>query len=476
MDQPLRGPDATPRRTLRRSRVVKGSISVPFPRHPLRALRSLVRRIEAIEANTSSIGSIASAVERSETLAQESRDTLALLARRQARGPGPTRVVFLVHHIEAWDSLHDLVAAMREADDFEPVVLSIPRRFKGSPGLVDEDRVHRGLEALGVPHLRLGSTMPGEALRFVKLLEPDVVFRQSQWDADIAPELAVDNLAFARLCLVPYETMNMLENVPAPVTGANTAVDSEYHRAAWLVFCANERTLDMARRDGALLGSQFRVVGHPKTRRLQEAVPDWPIEAVEEDRRRRIVWSAHHSIGTGWSDFGVFPQMAEDMLEWAKAEPSTDFVWSPHPALIPFTASSESPYSRAALDEWTDRWVELANTAILADGAYAPVLAASDLLVTDGLSMLVEYQVQVKPVIFVERRGHRPFNEIGREIMTGVHTVDSVAEARALAHDLFEGDPLADQQRSNVAHLLGDGDAVAKILDSLRAEVLRSWR
>lgn len=446
---------------------------MPLPRHPLRALRSLARRLEAIEASTASI---ASAVERSETIAQESRDTLALLARRQARGPGPTRVVFLVHHIEAWDSLHDLVAAMREADDFEPVVLSIPRRFKGSGGLVDEDLVHRGLEALGVPHLRMGPAGPGEALRFVKLLEPDVIFRQSQWDADIAPELAVENLAFARLCLVPYETMNMLENVPAPVTGANTAVDSEYHRAAWLVFCANDRTLDMARRDGALAGSQFRVVGHPKTRRLREAAPAWPVRGADGDRRPRVVWSAHHSIGSGWSDFGMFPQMAESMFEWAKAEPSTDFVWSPHPALVPFTASSESPYSRAALDGWTDRWLELPNTAILMDGRYPQVLAASDLLVTDGLSMLVEYQVQVKPVIYVERDGHRPFNEIGREIMTGVHTVASVAEVRALAHDLFEGDPLADQQRANVAGLLGEGDAVAEILNVLRSEIPRVWR
>ncbi|MNW69821.1 hypothetical protein D3C74_489290 [compost metagenome] len=60
--------------------------------------------------------------------------------------------------------------------------------------------------------------------------------------------------------------------------------------------------------------------------------------------------------------------------------------------------------------------------------------------------------------------------------MTGVHTVASVAEVRALAHDLFEGDPLADQQRANVAGLLGEGDAVAEILNVLRSEIPRVWR
>lgn len=481
-------------------------------RHPIRALRRLPQRLRALEdlaRSTSSTvhdlsaairsndervrsmvtetdGSLRAAGEvlsRIDVTSREIRDTAGLMVRRQPTAGRGIRVLFLVHHIEAWDSLDAVVRAMEASEEFDPVVLSIPRRFNGSEGLVDEDVIHRGLDARGVAHLRMTSVRPGECLRLVKLLDPDVIFRQSQWDADIAEELSAESLSFARLCLVPYETMNLLQNVPEPETRSNTAVDSAFHRAAWLVFCANEGMLEMARRDGILKGAQFRVVGHPKLRRLREAEPTWPISSPEGSRRHRIAWSAHHSISTGWSDFGLFPQMAEEMLEWATSDPSTEFVWMPHPALVPFTSASASPYSRAQLDDWLGRWSALENAAVFQDGDYAPMLAGSDLLVTDGISMLVEYQVIGKPLVFVEREGHRPFNALGDQVVEGVHAVHSVAEARAAAESLLgvEEDPLAERQRTNVASLFGTKDSASSILSVLREELFldradRHWR
>ena len=66
-------------------------------------------------------------------------------------------MLFLVHVLGAWDSYHALVEAMVRSDDFEPVVASIPRRFRGSNGLYGEEEVHRGLAERGVAHLRLSA-------------------------------------------------------------------------------------------------------------------------------------------------------------------------------------------------------------------------------------------------------------------------------------------------------------------------------
>ena len=63
----------------------------------------------------------------------------------------PTRVLFLVHVLGAWDSYHALVEAMVRSDDFEPVVASIPRRFRGSNGLYGEEQT---LFAIEVQSLR----------------------------------------------------------------------------------------------------------------------------------------------------------------------------------------------------------------------------------------------------------------------------------------------------------------------------------
>ncbi len=401
-------------------------------------------------------------------------DTVNLATRRGAFARPVARVVFLVHHIEAWDSLDELFAAMAASPDFDPVVVSLPRRFGGVGPLRDEDVVHAGLAERGVPHLRaVGDRVP-DVLRFVKLLEPDLVVRQSQWDRDVDEGLAVELLSFARLCLVPYETMNLVVNVPEPRSGTtNTAVDSELHRAAWLVFCANEESRRAAVRDGVTAGRQFRVVGHPKADVLRAAEPSWPVATAGPSggRRPRVVWSSHHSIGQGWTRFGLFPEVAEDMLAWAR-EGDVEIVWMPHPALRPYLERPESPCPVERYAEWRTRWDALGNTAVVESERYAPVLAATDVVITDGLSMLVEPQVLTTPVVFLERAGHRPFTEVGDRVVAGTHVVDDVASARRVVEKVrTDGDDLASVQRRNVQDLLGAPGAAERILRVLRDEI-----
>jgi hypothetical protein len=406
----------------------------------------------------------------------ELRDSVHLLARRTAFQRRPTRVLFLVHMLGVWSSCRALVEAMAGSDDFEPIVASIPHRFRGSDGLYGEDEVHRGLDERGVPHLRFAGGGARDVLRLIKAIEPDIIFRQSQWDADIPDELGTVELGFARTCLIPYETMNIVVNVPDAGT-LNTAVDSDYHRAAWLVFCTNQMMLEAAVRDGARGGAQFRVVGHPKADDLLAATPGWPLGSTADDATRpgRIVWSAHHTIAQGWTDFGSFHVIRDSMLAWARERTDVQFVFLPHPALLPFPDSDVSPINRPDFDAWMQEWAELPNTTVLSEADYGPTLAASDVMVTDGLSMLIEYQLFDKPVIFFERAGHRPFNAIGEQVIRGVHPVHTADEARRLAEKFLGGhpDPLRPRQRDNVRRLFGAPASAERILAALRSEIAR---
>ncbi len=201
--------------------------------------------------------------------------------------------------------------------------------------------------------------------------------------------------------------------------------------------------------------------------------PVWPLGPGRPEktaRPGRVVCSAHHTIATGWTDFGAFHLMRAEMLAWARQCPDVQFVFMPHPALLPFPDSDASPISRADFDGWMRDWTALPNTAVLSEEGYGPILAASDLMVTAGLSMLVEYQLLTKLVIFFERDGHRPFNAIGEQVVRGVHSVRTVDDARRLAEKLLAGgpDPLADRQRDNVRRLFGTADSTERILRVLR--------
>jgi hypothetical protein len=440
-------------------------------RHPVRSARSLVTHLRTLDRRVeemhSAVRQIQDKVGGTADAVIEVRDSVHLAARATTLRRRSTRVLFLVHLIAAWDSCQQLYELMIAADDFEPIVASIPRHFRGDDGATFEEEVHQALEERGVPHLRLAFSEPGDALRLIKAIEPDIIFRQSQWDTDIADELGTHRINFARTCLVPYEAMNIIQALRSKDTSDPT-VDSAFHRGAWAVFCANDMTAAMARADGARHGAQFYVTGHPKADMLRTIRPRWPVQG--NGGRRRIAWSAHHSIATGWNDFGTFPSLAEPMLAWATEARDTEFVFLAHPALESFTASPKSPLSRADYDAWLDRWSALPNAAVADHGGYSAALAAADLLITDGVSGLVEFQLFERPVIFVERSGHRPFNEIGEIVRHGVHTATSAEDARRLAEKLLAdgADPLQPVQRENVARFFGPPGAAERILTVLR--------
>jgi hypothetical protein len=440
-------------------------------RHPVRSARSLVIHLRALDRRVgevhSAVRQIQDKVSRTAETVVEVRDSVHLAARATTFRRRSTRVLFLVHHIEAWSSCQELHKLMAAADDFEPIVASIPRHFRGHGPPEFEEEGHQALQEQGVPHLRLAFSEPGDALRLIKAIQPDIIFRQSQWDADISAELGAHRINFARTCLVPYETMNIIQAVRSKDTSDPT-VDSPYHRGAWAVFCANDIVAATAGTDGARAGTQFYVTGHPKADVLRTVRPQWPVQTGS--RLRRIAWSAHHSIGTGWSDFGMFPSLAEPMLAWAKEAEDTEFVFLAHPALRPFTATPKSPLRRSDYDAWLERWTALPNTAVDEPGGYPATLAAADLLITDGLSLLVEYQFFERPLIFVERPGHRPFNEIGEVVCRGVHSVSYTEDVRRLAEKLLADgqDPLQPVQRENVARLFGPPGAAERILSVLR--------
>ncbi|MEZ5184115.1 MAG: hypothetical protein R2720_00080 [Candidatus Nanopelagicales bacterium] len=47
-------------------------------------------------------------------------------------------------------------------------------------------------------------------------------------------------------------------------------------------------------------------------------------------------------------------------------------------------------------------------------GTCGELFARRDVCVSDGISMLIEFQIARKSVVYVAREGHRPFNDLGQ--------------------------------------------------------------
>jgi len=411
------------------------------------------------------------------------KQTVNLVASARPAGK-KIKVVFLIHHIEAWDSLADIYEAMLAAEDFAPLAISIRRRFPGEQDYGFENIIHEKLSELGIEHLRFSMEDSFEGLDILKALAPDIIFRQSQWDWDIPPGFHVAELRFARLCYVPY-AVTAVADTRLLAKERDPAADSDFHRAAWKMFYATEDQKARFKQYAVLYAQNLEIVGHPKVKRLMRLGREqehWPIKQQISGRRCRIIWSPHHSVGKEWLRFGLFPAIYQDMLAWVKSDNTIEMVLSFHPAAISKITEADGPLSPEEMAVFLQEWDSLPNTARHSAGNYAGLMQASDCLMTDGLSFLVEYQFFTKPVIFLERADHLPFSSAGERIIAGTHPVKTVAEAKKLAHDFAAGcvDVKAQIQRDNTAWLAGEklaaGTAAERILRSIRRGIREEER
>jgi CDP-glycerol glycerophosphotransferase (TagB/SpsB family) len=101
------------------------------------------------------------------------------------------------------------------------------------------------------------------------------------------------------------------------------------------------------------------------------------------------------------------------MLAWVRDHPDVVVTLRPHPFLFG-TLVDREVLTASELAEWRDAWQSLPNTHLDVDGDVAELFAATDLLVTDGISFLAEYPIATgKPAVFIEHQGHWHFSPIG---------------------------------------------------------------
>jgi hypothetical protein len=318
-----------------------------------------------------------------------------------------------------WSSLNGVYRAMLNDRRFTVNVASCNRKYPGGTTYHDENVVHEGLQKAGVHHIRFTSEGGWDDLALLKRLRPDVIFRQSQWDADIPPAFSVENLRFARLYNISYGMMPLLDN---PDSGKK--ISTNFLNNIECTFVVNEVVKQEYKTLDAIGARRVLTTGHPRVDEILDTEPEWPLNTRNTFR---VIWSPHHSIFQGWSDFGTFLTTCEPMLALATDIADADFLLSIHPGLIGAFERLERNDSEAhkKVLNFFAEWKRLPNTGVLWHGGYIPAMKASDLLITDGISLLSEYQFVNKPILFLEREGHAAFNNLGKKMSSGWNTVAS---------------------------------------------------
>lgn len=221
-------------------------------------------------------------------------------------------------------------------------------------------------------------------------------------------------------------------------------------------------------------GINCRVTGYPKFDHLARHIGTtgtWPIPHHGGLPTYRLIWAPHFAYQGDWLKFGVFDRIAADMLALAQTHPTLQIVMRPHPAL---REAMQAAAPGTGLATFLSQWLAQSNTAMSTEQEYADLFAASDALLTDGLSFFSEYQLFDKPLIFFEREGHSGFNAAGERLVPGMYRVQTMNAFTSLLSQLTQGHEVPEiaEARRRIARALRPypGQAALRIVDTIRRE------
>ena len=315
-------------------------------------------------------------------------------------------ILFLIHNANSWYSICEIYHELKKHSSVEVITVTINKRFPGSGEFYGARETGQQLERLGISNIIIDSNDSDVVKTLLITLSPDVIIRQSPWDQDIPSYFSAKNLSFAKLCYIPYFATNVVKNF-VPNDEFDFQSNQEFHNLCWRIYTDSLLSLHDARLRSLLGGFNVRYFGNAKLEYIVKAANGFEEKVIQD--RLTIIWAPHHSIDENWLGFATFPENYKDFLSFAKNNHQHKFILRPHPALFSIMEARYPNEMAAFVAEWT----ALQNTVIDNDFDYLKTFEESDLMITDGISFLVEYPLTNKPIIYMDSGHHAEFNEIG---------------------------------------------------------------
>jgi hypothetical protein len=378
----------------------------------------------------------------------------------------PIRVGFVCHMPSIWGKLSPLYRLLRDSLGFETVLIACPYRHNS---FGDDDYHDAGMfeflrqEEQTEPIKGYDETTG----RWIGLrhLELDYVFFQTPYQEQFPKEFSSQSVSsHTKICYVPYYGTLVYKGEVEDITHPD-----RFFKNVNMAFVGNAAECNyLASRFPHLSpGKGSFVTGSPMNDSLlgEPQGEDGSWNLPHSEFRKRILWTPRWTTKEGNCHFFEYKDFFLDMAEERN---DVDFLFRPHPLMLQnLVTTGEMPLEQQK--RMLRRYEGLSNASINRSGNYQKIFLTSDILVSDMSSIMAEYFLTGKPIIYTHRQS--AFNEFGERLSEGFYWARDEEElCRVLAGLLAGNDPLREKRASLTRELFGlpEGGAAAAIARILK--------
>lgn len=350
---------------------------------------------------------------------------------------------------------------------FEPIVAIVTDQASVPDPIFSEDlnsvnsadlnQLSKFLEKRNIRHIIWDDeveNISGDGNDLLARIKPSLIFRQSHWDGCMPIEFKMESLVNYKVCYVPYD-FSVAEI-------SHITLEQPLFQNAWKIFVASKRHYDYYIAKNPKLNIEISY--SPK---LEEIAKRSRMTTYKN--KKIVLWAPHHSVGDEWLRFGTFHQNYLQVLGLAKRNPDINFVLRGHHLLFSMLREHRK-FSNEDVQSFLSKWTSLQNTSLDKNPDYAESFGNSDVLLTDGISFLIEYLVTGKPLIFIERREHEKFTTVGEHIVKFAYRCNEIDEVDSILGRIFGGEIGSKEYDGQVAFkelISSKGNSAHRIVKSL---------
>lgn len=358
------------------------------------------------------------------------------IARRGKLHELPIRVLFICQRTETWSKMCRVFERMLEDERFCAYVVALEL-----PNEVGERKTYRYLEKLYGVYV-----IDGEDQKFdIRSWAPDYVFSNNPYD-QYWPVCyrSKETSKYAKNCYIDY-------GYELSTTTLKVAFEKRYFRNVYLLFAENNFVADYNIK-------RFRRAHKKRERRtLNIGYPSFEYffqqKTEKEDDKFTVVWTPRwtEDKNLGGSNFLNYK---DKILQFSIKNDDLKLVFRPHPMTFAHFISI-GKITEQEVEQYLSYFVDNRNREYDRKADYAETFWKSDVLLTDFSSIMIEYFLTGKPIIYCE--GGAVLNSAVSRMQEGLYIVHSWEEVENILMQLSKGnDPLQEKRRALIEEVFGN--------------------
>ena len=355
-------------------------------------------------------------------------------------------ILFVCHRPQLWGSLKTVFEAINSDSHFNVTIVAIPNK-KQLPriGWKHETYVSEGAEEYfrDFPCKVInGYNYENKTWVSLRTLDPDYCFFQSPYSGSRPVDYDIRSVSqYANICYVHY--------------GADTVINQDYESFhpfyficyLYMIFCQSAEYENFIKniflQNKKYFYIKSHITGFPRYDNLNTYKNTecniWKFPKSEN--KFRIIWTPRWTTQENLCNFFVFK---DKFFDYADNNHDIDFVFRPHPhGFADYIYKKQM--SLKDVEHFKIEYNRRKNMTIDYNKDYLPQFYTSDVLVTDTSSLLCEYFLTDKPIIYCHRKNY--FNSFTTNLSEGFYWAYNWDDVKKYLEQLKSGnDPLREKR------------------------------